>query len=94
MWGRVVVQVSGRKYWLWRTVDKQGVVLDEILQLKRIRRGSYTSVGDLETAIYDYLPQHNASPKPFAWTKTANDILTRERPAINALDEIRGSGNR
>ena len=94
MWGRVVVQVSGRKYWLWRTVDKQGVVLDEILQLKRIRRGSYTSVGDLESAIYDYLPQHNASPKPFAWTKTANDILTRERRAINALDEIRGSGNR
>ena len=58
---------------------------------KRIRRGSYTSVGDLETAIYDYLPQHNASPKPFAWTKTANDILTRERRAINALNEIRGN---
>ena len=31
---------------------------------KRIRRGSYTSVDDMETATYDYLVQHNAKPKP------------------------------
>jgi transposase len=58
---------------------------------KRIRRGSYTSVNDLETAIYDYLARHNEKPKPFKWTKTAKDILTRERRAINKLDEIRGN---
>jgi transposase len=58
---------------------------------KRIRRGSYSSVGDLEDAIYDYLLQHNAKPKPFTWTKTAADILTRERRALDALDEIRGN---
>ena len=55
---------------------------------KRIRRGSYSSVDELETAIYDYLLQHNAKPKPFVWSKTAEDILTRER---RALDQIRGS---
>ena len=58
---------------------------------RRIRRGSYASVGDLEAAIHDYLLQHNARPKPFTWTKTAEDILTRERRALNALDEIRGN---
>jgi transposase len=58
---------------------------------RRIRRGSYSSVDDLETAIYDYLLQHNTKPKPFHWTKTADDILTRERRALNALDEIRGN---
>ena len=58
---------------------------------KRIRRGSYTSVGDLEAAIYDYLGQHNTKPKPFTWTKTAEDILTRERRALDKLDEIRGN---
>jgi len=58
---------------------------------RRIRRGSYASVGDLEAAIYDYLLQHNASPKPFTWTKSADDILARERRALNALDEIRGN---
>ncbi|SUZ34142.1 hypothetical protein ROE7235_03925 [Roseibaca ekhonensis] len=58
---------------------------------RRIRRGSYSSVDDLEAAIYDYLAQHNDKPKPFKWTKTAEDILTRERRALNALDEIRGN---
>ncbi len=57
---------------------------------KRIRRGSYSSVDDLEGAIYDYLLQHNAKPKPFVWSKTAEDILTRERRALDALDQIRG----
>lgn len=55
---------------------------------KRIRRGSYSSVDDLEGAIYDYLLQHNAKPKPFVWSKTAEDIITRERSALDALDEI------
>jgi transposase len=58
---------------------------------RRIRRGSYTSVDDLEAAIYDYLGQHNSKPKPFTWTKTAEDILTRERRAMDKLDEIRGN---
>ena len=58
---------------------------------RRIRRGSYTSVDDLEAAIYDYLGQHNTKPKPFTWTKTAEDILTRERRALNKLDEVRGN---
>ena len=58
---------------------------------RRIRRASYSSVDELETAIYDYLLQHNARPKPFVWTKSAGDILTRERRALDALDEIRGN---
>ena len=58
---------------------------------RRIRRGSYSSVDDLETAIYDYLARHNEKPKPFRWTKSAEDILARERRALDALDEIRGN---
>lgn len=58
---------------------------------RRIRRGSYSSVDDLEAAIYDYLACHNEKPKPFRWTKTAEDILARERRALDALDEIRGN---
>lgn len=43
---------------------------------------------DIEDAIYDYLMRHNATPKPFVWTKTANDILSRERRALDLLDLI------
>jgi len=58
---------------------------------RRIRRGSYSSVDDLEATIFEYLTQHNEKPKPFRWTKTAEDILTRERRALDALDQIRGN---
>ncbi len=31
----VVVSIAGRKYWLWRAVDQDGYVLDEIVQSRR-----------------------------------------------------------
>ena len=58
---------------------------------KRIRRGSYDSINDFEEAIHDYLLYHNARPKPFIWSKTAEDIITRERRALAKLDQIRGN---
>ena len=42
---------------------------------KRIRRGVFRSVKDLEAAIREYIEVHNENPKPFAWTKTADQIL-------------------
>jgi len=35
---------------------------------KRIRRGVFTSVPDLEVAINEHIAVHNAQPKPFIWT--------------------------
>lgn len=42
---------------------------------KQIRRGVHRSVRELETAIKQYLALTNQSPKPFVWTKTADEIL-------------------
>src|SRR5712691_8442581 len=42
---------------------------------KRIRRGVFRSVKDLETAIREYIEIHNEDPAPFVWTKTADQIL-------------------
>ena len=53
---------------------------------KRIRRGVFTSVAELERAINDYIAVHNAKPKPFIWTAKASDILakvTRARAVLN-----------
>jgi transposase len=44
---------------------------------KRIRRGVFTSVAELEQAIYDYIQHNNANPKPFVWTKKADDIIQK-----------------
>lgn len=47
-----------------------------ILERKAIRRGSFTSVGDLKKAIQRFIESHNgSSAKPFKWTKTADVIL-------------------
>ena len=45
------------------------------LTQKYLRRGTHRSTRQLEQAIRDYLAVHNAHPKPFVWTKTADDIL-------------------
>ncbi|MDP3609321.1 MAG: IS630 family transposase [Methylophilus sp.] len=53
---------------------------------KRIRRGVFTSVAELEAAIDEYIAVHNAKPKPFIWTTKASDILakvTRARATLN-----------
>jgi transposase len=42
---------------------------------QRIRRGVFRSVKELEAAIREYIDVHNENPKPFVWTKTADQIL-------------------
>jgi transposase len=42
---------------------------------KQIRRGTHRSVRELEAAIKRYLAVTNASPRPFVWSKTAEEIL-------------------
>ena len=59
---------------------------------KRIRRGVFTSVAELEAAIQDYLNTHNLDPKPFVWTKTADVILAKTARASAALDAVK-NGN-
>jgi len=43
---------------------------------KQIRRGVHRSTRKLEQAIREYLKVHNESPRPFCWTKSADEILT------------------
>ena len=40
-----------------------------------IRRGTHRSTQELERAIRTYLDVNNSEPKPFSWSKTADDIL-------------------
>jgi hypothetical protein len=55
------------------------------ITMKRIRRGAFASVAELEQAISDYLQEHNADPKPFVWTKSAQAIIKKERRALQQL---------
>ena len=42
---------------------------------QKIRRGVHKSVQALETDIRDWIAHWNENPRPFAWTKTAEEIL-------------------
>jgi transposase len=46
-----------------------------LLTDRQVRRGVHRSTGELEAAIHAYIEAHNADPKPFRWTKSADDIL-------------------
>ena len=56
---------------------------------KRIRRGVFKSVAELEQAIYDYLAIHNHNPVPFVWTATATAILEKIARAKQTLETVR-----
>ena len=45
-----------------------------LLAEKQVRRGAHRSTAELEAAIIDYVAIHNENPRPFIWTKSADQI--------------------
>ncbi len=45
------------------------------LTRRRLKRGVFRSVADLQEAINRYLREHNGDPKPFVWTANPDRIL-------------------
>jgi hypothetical protein len=46
-----------------------------LLSEQQIKRGVHRTTAELEAAINTYIKTRNADPKPFRWTKSADDIL-------------------
>lgn len=46
-----------------------------LLTARQLKRGAFRSTGELEAAIRRYIAATNAAPKPFVWTKSADEIL-------------------
>ena len=58
-----------------------------LLTEKQLRRGIHRSTRELEHAIRHYIDTVNADPRPFRWTKSADDILdTIKRFCLRTLD--------
>lgn len=54
---------------------------------RQIRRGVHRSTQELEAAIDAYIATVNADPKPFRWTKSADDILAAvQRFCLRTVD--------
>jgi transposase len=48
-----------------------------LLSEKQIKRGAHCSVRALEATIREYVTMTNEAPRPFVWTKTADEILAK-----------------
>jgi transposase len=58
------------------------------LTKRRLKRGVFHSVPDLENAINRYLAEHNDNPKPFVWTATPKRIIAAVKRGFQALDSV------
>jgi transposase len=58
------------------------------LTKRRLQRGVFHSLVDLQAAINRYLAEHNQAPKPFVWTAEPEAILAKVKRGHQALETI------
>ncbi len=58
----VVVKIAGKSFWLWRAVDQNGIVLDEILQRRRDKKAA-------KRLFYRLMKRQGVVPKRFITDK-------------------------
>jgi hypothetical protein len=58
------------------------------LTRRRLQRGVFHSLVDLQAAINRFLTDHNQSPKPFVWTADPNTIIAAANRGYQVLDSI------
>ena len=58
------------------------------LSRRRLKRGVFRSVADLQEAINRFVSETNDHPKPFAWTADPNRIIAAVNRGHQALDSI------
>jgi transposase len=59
-----------------------------ILTKRRLKRGVFRSVADLQAAINHFLDDHNAHSKPFQWLADPDKIIAAVRRGRQALDSL------
>jgi transposase len=59
-----------------------------VLTRRRLKRGVFRSVVDLQAAINRFVDEHNAASKPFQWVADPDKIIADVRRGHQALDSI------
>ena len=58
------------------------------LTRRRLKRGVFRSVFDLQCAINNYVKENNDDPKPFKWTADPDKIIAAVNRGHQVLDSI------
>src|SRR6185295_5172376 len=85
---KVISWLTRHPRWTFHYTPTSGSWLNAVetfsaMTRRRIRRGVFHSLVDLQAAIHRYLAEHNANPKPFVWTTTPEKIMAKLEP-LNA----------
>jgi transposase len=58
------------------------------LTKRRLKRGVFRSITDLQTAINRFLDEHNQQSRPFTWTADPDKIIAAVKRGHQALDSL------
>ncbi len=58
------------------------------LTRRRLKRGVFHSLLDLQAAINRFVDEHNRTPKPFVWRADPNKIIAARAQGFQALESI------
>jgi len=58
---------------------------------RQLKRGIFSSVDELEHKIIEYIDTNNKAPKPFVWTKSAEEILNKVNRARATLNNVQSN---
>jgi hypothetical protein len=58
------------------------------LTRRRLKRGVFRSITDLQAAINRYVADHNHDPRPFTWTADPQRVLAAVRRGSQALESL------
>ena len=58
------------------------------LTKRRLKRGVFRSIVDLQAAINRFLAEHNQHPRPFRWNKSPKKIIAAVKRGFQVLDSI------
>jgi transposase len=84
---KVIAWLTRHPRWTFHFTPTSGSWLNAIetffsaLTRRRLKRGSFHSIVDLQAAINRYIAEHNEDPQPFTWTKTPEQILAKLNPS-------------
>ena len=80
---KVRVWLARHDRWTFHFTPTSGSWLNAVesffstLTRRRLKRGVFRSIVELQAAINRYLAEHNQAPRPFTWTRSADAILDR-----------------
>jgi transposase len=58
------------------------------LSRRRLKRGVFCSVMELQAAINRFVQEHNNKPKPFVWRADPDEIIAARSRGFQALESV------